>query len=178
MRIERVIAIGLVAICLLSAAVQANQPVATAWRYSAKPIEPCVTRHGRLSSQNGTSLTIWLIGSTRVVAVEQDFDDVPSSVRRYLDMTSPDHSYIYGDFEICPLEPDRPGRMRRVAVACASRLVVQNLRGSRPAFRLLSTWPKTRGSRVIQCPWHGTRPSGLPAGAPDGAVQSSAKSGS
>ena len=145
MPIERAMAIGLVATSLLSAAMQANQPAATAWRYSAKPIEPCVTRHGRLSSQNGTSLKIWLVGSKRVVAVEQDVDDVPSFLRRYLDMTSPDHSYIYGDFEICALEADRPGHMRRVAVASASRLVVQNLRGSRPAFRLLFTWPKSRG---------------------------------
>lgn len=56
-------------------------------------------------------------------------------------MTSPDHSYIYGDFDICPLEADRPGHMRRVCVVGAEKLVVKNLRNDRPAFRLLSTWP-------------------------------------
>ena len=56
-------------------------------------------------------------------------------------MTSSDHSYIYGDFDICPMEPDKPGHLRRVCVAGMEKLVVQNLRGSRPPFRLLSTWP-------------------------------------
>jgi hypothetical protein len=77
-----------------------------------------------------------------MVALENIVDELPASVRRYLDITSADHSHIYGDFNICPLEVDRPGHMRRVCVVGAEKLVVQNLRGSRPAFRLLSTWPK------------------------------------
>ena len=56
-------------------------------------------------------------------------------------MTSSDHSYIYGDFDICPLESDKPGHLRRACVAGMEKLVVQNLRSSRPPFRLLSTWP-------------------------------------
>jgi hypothetical protein len=114
---------------------------AATWQCAAKPIEPCAVRHGRLSSQNGIGLKIWLIGTNRVVALENPYDGLPSHVRRYLSMTSPDHSYIYGDFNLCPLEPDRPGHIRRACAAGAEKLVVQNLRGSRPAFRLLSTWP-------------------------------------
>jgi len=56
-------------------------------------------------------------------------------------------SYIYGDFEICPLEPVRAGYMRAVCVLSAEKLVVQNLRRSRPAFRLLSTWPSVDAAR-------------------------------
>ena len=56
-------------------------------------------------------------------------------------MASPNHSYIYGDFNICPLEPDTPGHMRRVRVIGAEKLVVQDIQGLRPPFRLLSTWP-------------------------------------
>lgn len=123
---------------------------AAAWRCPAKPVEPCSTRHGRLSSQNGIGLTVWLIGTTRVVAVENDFDELPARVRRYLSMTSPDHSYVFGDFDVCPLEADRPGHMRRVCIAGAEKLVVQNLRGSRPAFRLLSTWPRKQPD---DAPW-------------------------
>lgn len=118
-------------------------PAAAAWRCRARPVEPCAKRHGRLSSQNGRALLIWLIGTTRVVDLENDADELPPPIRRYLDMTSPDHSYIFGDFEVCPLEPDQPGHMRAVCVASAEKLVVQNLRRSRPPFRLLSTWPAT-----------------------------------
>jgi hypothetical protein len=113
----------------------------------AKPVEPCMKRHGRLSSQNGIALRIWLIGSTRMVALDNDVDQLPASIRRYTSMTSPDHSYIYGDFDICPLEADRPGHIRRVCVVGAEKLVVKNLRNDRPAFRLLSTWPPRNMAR-------------------------------
>jgi hypothetical protein len=115
-------------------------PAAAAWRCSARPVEPCGKQHGRLSSQNGRALLIWLIGTTRVVDLENDAEELPPLVRRYMDMTSPDYSYIYGDFEICPLELDQPGHMRAACVVSAEKLVVQNLRRSRPPFRLLSTW--------------------------------------
>jgi hypothetical protein len=108
----------------------------------ATPIEPCMKRHGRLSSQNGIGRKIWLIGTTRMVAIDSGTGNLPAAVDRYLDMASPDHSYIYGDFTICPLEVDRPGHLRRVCIAAAEKLVVQNLRRARPPFRLLSTWPK------------------------------------
>ena len=117
---------------------------ATPWRCLARPIESCFKHHGRLSSQNGIALTIWLIGTTRRVGLDNDFDDLPSIVRKYLEMTSPDHSYIYGDFDICPLERDTPGHLRQVCVVGAEKLVVQNLQGSLPPFRLVSTWPTSR----------------------------------
>ena len=60
---------------------------------------------------------------------------------RYIDMTSPDHSYIYGDFSICPLEPEVAGHLRRVCVTGAEKLVVRRVDGSGPTFRLVSTWP-------------------------------------
>jgi hypothetical protein len=50
----------------------------------------------------------------------------PPVVSKYPEITSPDWSYIYGDFEICPLSPDRPGHMGHVCVAGVEKLVVQN----------------------------------------------------
>ena len=137
----RSVVFGVVAVVLV---LNPSALSAVAWQCPAKPVEPCSKRHGRLSSQNGVGLAIWLIGSKRVVEVDNDIDELPAQVRRYLTITSPDHSYVFGDFDICPLEADRPGHMRRVCVTGAEKLVVQNLRGSRPAFRLLSTWP-TKG---------------------------------
>jgi hypothetical protein len=111
----------------------------TGWLCRATPVEPCFRHRGRLSSQNGIPLAIWLVGTTRRVSV--DNTEIPSAVERYLSMTSEDHSYIFGDFDICPLEADNPGHMRGVCVSGAANLVVQNLAGTRPPFRLLSTWP-------------------------------------
>ena len=106
-----------------------------------RPVEPCFKRHGRLSSQNGIPFTIWLIGTTRRVGLANGVEWLPESARKYLEMTSPEHSYIYGDFEICPLESDTPGQLRQVCVGGAEKLVIENLQHLRPPFRLLSTWP-------------------------------------
>ena len=135
------IAGAMVMVVCISLATSPVELQSTSWPCRARPIEACFTHHGRLSSQNGIALKVWLIGTTRVLGVETDVDDVPPSVRKYLDLTSPDYSYIYGDFSICPLEPDVPGRMRRVCVTGAEKLVVQRVDGSEPAFRLVSTWP-------------------------------------
>src|SRR5262245_2981619 len=114
---------------------------AVEWPCPVKPIEACFRNRGRLSSQNGIALTMWLVGTTRRVGVANDSATLPDFVRRYLVITSEDHSYIYGDFEICPTEPDMPGRLRYVCVSSAERLVVQPLRKSTPPFRLSPTWP-------------------------------------
>ena len=111
------------------------------WTCSTPPVEPCAKRHGRLSSQNGIALKLWLIGTKRVVALNNDFDSLPSETRKYLYLTSEDHSYIFGDFVVCPLEPDTPGQMRRVCITGAEKLVVEPLRRPGPSFRIESTWP-------------------------------------
>ena len=102
------------------------------------PVEPCFTHRGRLSAQNGIAHMLWLVGTKRIVAVD---GNMPEVLAKYLDMTSPDHSDIYGDYEICPLELDQPGRMRQACVSSATRLVVQDRARVRPPIRLLATWP-------------------------------------
>jgi hypothetical protein len=113
---------------------------AASLRCAASAVEPCFTRHARLSSQNGVAFTLWLTGTTRMLAVDNGMDGVPEVAKPFLEMTSPDHSYLFGDFTVCPLERDRPGHMRSVCVSAAAKLAVQPLDGSRPAFRLASTW--------------------------------------
>lgn len=95
------------------------------WTCPIPTMEPCVKRHGRLSTQNGITMTIWLIGTTKRVAVANQEPLYKMILEQYLSMTSPDHSYIFGDFEICPTEPDKPGHMRQACVAGAKKLVVQ-----------------------------------------------------
>ena len=88
-------------------------------------------------------MTIWLVGTTRRVGLANDLADLPAFIQKYLVITSPDHSYVFGDFEICPTGPDTPGHLREVCVASAERLVIQNLQRSTPPFRLLPTWPRS-----------------------------------
>jgi hypothetical protein len=135
-------AAGVIVLGLAFLTMVASASGETSWKCAARPIDACATRHGRLSSQNGISLKVWLIGTTRMVALDNNVDDLPPLIQKYLDMTSVDHSYIFGDFDICPLEPDVPARLRRVCVIGAGKLVIQPLDRSRKPFRLVSTWPK------------------------------------
>ena len=114
------------------------------WACPQRTVEPCFKGHGRVSSQNGIPLTIWLIGTTRRLSVVND-SSLPATITKYLEMTSADHSYVYGDFEICPIEPDTSGRLRQTCLVGAEKIVIENLAGSRPPFRLLSTWPVGAG---------------------------------
>jgi hypothetical protein len=131
-----VVRLLIVASCIAGSGILAT---AEPWRCPAKPVAPCFKHHGRLSSQNGVALTIWLIGTKRIVALDNGIDNLPAALQKYLDMTSPDHSFIYGDFDICPTGPDVPGHMPRVCVAGAEKLVVQDVRGRRPPFRVTSS---------------------------------------
>jgi hypothetical protein len=112
-------------------------------RNPARPEYPCFKHHGRLTAySNGIAVRLWLIGTTRVVHPEGDLK-LPPDFDKYLDPTPPNsYGNIYGDFEICPLEPDIAGHMRSVRVASAERLVVASAYGPRPPFQVMSTWPK------------------------------------
>ena len=79
-------------------------------------------------------------GTKRIVALHDT--QIPERLSKYLEMTSPDYSDVYGDFEICPLGPALPGHVQPACVASATRLVVQDRERARPPLRLLSTWPK------------------------------------
>ena len=131
-------------------AVRAQGAPSMRWECPSQPIEPCFKHHGRLSSQNGIALKLWLIGTKRVVALDNDAERLPPGIAKYLEMTSPAHSYIYGDFEICPTEPDEPGHMRRVCVAGAQKLVVRDVGGLKPALRIRSTWPGNQSLRLFE----------------------------
>jgi hypothetical protein len=62
-------------------AMSAQSVPGSSWRCRAQPVESCFRHHGRLSSQNGVALKIWLIGTTRVVGVDNGADEMPSPPR-------------------------------------------------------------------------------------------------
>ena len=149
MRWQTSISVGALLLALWLA-MNPDRAEAAPWLCKSKPVEPCFKHHGRLSSQAGIALKLWLLGTTRMVGVDNDEGDLPADVRKYLELTSPDHSYIFGDFDICPLEPDTPGRLRHVCVVGAEKLVVHNVQGSAPPFPLLSTWPRSEALRTAE----------------------------
>ena len=106
---------------------------------------PCFTQHGRLSSQNGITIRIWLIGTKRSVGVD---GELPQAIKDledpYLFLTSEQHSYIFGDFTMCPTSPDIPGHTRHVRLTAATNLVVQVINRQRPPFKVISTWKSRR----------------------------------
>jgi hypothetical protein len=105
------------------------------------PVAPCAVVHGRFSTQNGIPQTVWVIGTRRRLSVANEAKNFFSArVLKYLELTSPDHSYVFGDFTVCPIEADVPGHMRAVCVADAKNLVVQNAVILWPPFRVKSTW--------------------------------------
>jgi hypothetical protein len=107
----------------------------------APPSFPCLKHHGRLTAySSGIILRLWLIGTKREVLPEGDLK-LPPEAEKYLEFTSPNYSVIYGDFEICPLEPDTPGAARSVRIASAEKLVVESVNGLWPPFKVMSTWP-------------------------------------
>lgn len=111
----------------------------------SSPAYPCFRHHGRLWSANGIAHRIWLIGTKRIVSVDEDFE-LPAGANKYLEITSPESSFIYGDFELCPLGPDLPGQMRHVRLVGAEKLVIRSVNNSQPPFRIAATWSQTNGN--------------------------------
>ena len=91
----------------------------------------CFWVHGRLFAANGApTLRIWLTGTKRILGVKLDaatdaaIGDLPASIRPLLgaDAFQVD---VDGDFQVCPLSADRPGRMRLVRMIAARRLITR-----------------------------------------------------
>ncbi len=94
----------------------------------------CYRTHGRLSIYNGNpTFRLWKIGTHRLLGVysgpgfgpfdaglnEEDDLELPANLKKY-DFTK---EYVLGDFEVCPLAPDKQGRMQPVCIESAEKLV-------------------------------------------------------
>lgn len=82
----------------------------------------CFTVHGRLYVSNGTpSVRLLKIGTKRILGASDEGDDLPACLRKFLAVGT----FIYGDFFVCPLKPDRLGWMRPVCIELVSKLVLE-----------------------------------------------------
>jgi hypothetical protein len=90
----------------------------------------CFTVHGRIEEGNGIPFRLWIVGTHRVLAP----NGVPDKVSEYFEFGwkngTPMSVAVYGDFEVCPPEKERPGWMRSVCIKRASHLYAQTWDGT------------------------------------------------
>jgi hypothetical protein len=100
---------------------------------SPKRVGACFTVHGRLTGCAGSpTFRIWRIGTQRILGVEDPTGDpvgeplLPEPLQTTMLDAGPCGTAAFGDFTVCPLEPDAPGVMRRVCVVSATKLVFRD----------------------------------------------------
>jgi hypothetical protein len=97
-------------------------------------IGQCHQVHGRLTAYNGNpTFRIWIVGSPRLLGVAgrsaQETESgamLPLRVRTAF-AGGAFETHVFADFQVCPLEQRRSGRMQRVCIADATRLRVVRL---------------------------------------------------
>jgi len=97
----------------------------------------CYWTHGRLQYGNGTpALRLWKIGTNRLLGMysgpsvntrgddngDNENPELPENVSKLLDPTK---NIIYADFEVCPLQPERPGAMQAACIESAKNIFVE-----------------------------------------------------
>ncbi len=88
-------------------------------------VSECFWTHGRASYYNGgPSLRIWRIGTDRMLGVTTE--ELPPNAAALMD--SGDDVFdndVYGEFQVCPFEKQKPGHMQPVCVESAKKLVAK-----------------------------------------------------
>ena len=94
----------------------------------------CYWQHGRIGYYNGTpAIRLWKIGTNRLLAIysgpsvdryglDNEDPQMPANLKRTL---KPSQNQVFGDFEVCPLEPEREGAMQAACIESAKNLAVK-----------------------------------------------------
>jgi hypothetical protein len=141
----RYLALSAIVLCALAAQAlpQKSAAPATPQKTSTRKItcktdenaSICYWTHGRLNFANGDpSYRIWKVGTKRILAVysgpsrfpprteaDSELPEFPPSVDKVF---RPPTNWIFADFEVCPLEPERKGEMQAVCIESAQNIVV------------------------------------------------------
>lgn len=93
----------------------------------ANAAEDCRVVRGRMEATNGTpGVRIWIVGTKRILGVTQQattYKELPANIRRAWEVNgSPEGHWLYGDFKVCALTPERPGWMQMVRVERGTNL--------------------------------------------------------
>ena len=98
----------------------------------------CYWTRGRFQFYNGTpSYRLWKIGTTRLLGIysgpsvwtgdpairDNEDPELPTNVERIY--RSP-FGQVFADFEVCPLEPERPGFMQGACIESAKNIYVKS----------------------------------------------------
>lgn len=141
MRLPRSLSFLLGLVLALQNAVLAGGAEGTCPEPMAKDTK-CFTVHGRLYLTNGTpSVRIWPVGTHRILGVPGEGEDLPPCLQRYLDF----ETVVYADLEVCPLEPDLPGKMRTVCVKVAGKIVLERAEPGSDEPRVILPWVRECG---------------------------------
>ena len=99
---------------------------------TASNANTCYWTHGRLSLYNGTpSFRLWKVGTHRLLGIysgvgaeKDELDNEHPRLPDNLDaIFIPMENRVYGDFEVCPLEPEVKGAMQAACIESAKNLV-------------------------------------------------------
>lgn len=148
----RGVVIAALALCALAAQVVAQEaPKRKVPCKTPENASSCYWTRGRITCCNGNpAMRMWKVGTMRILGIfsgpnawQADVEDslhpqLPSNLeeayeaeykRRMAvkDRDAADTEPVFGDFEICPLEPERPGWMQSVCIESARNLFFQKL---------------------------------------------------
>ena len=114
----------------------------------------CYWTRGRITCCNGNpAMRMWKVGTKRILGIlsgpnswrrdpeDNEHPELPANLERAYeteykqrvaakDPDAGDPNPLFGDFEVCPLEPEHPGWMQNVCVESAKNLVFQKLQPS------------------------------------------------
>lgn len=94
----------------------------------------CYWTHGRLLQANGTpSFRLWKIGTHRVLGIysgpplnrwgpDSEAPELPANIQSVF---SKQWVVVYGDFEVCPLEEQRPETMQPACIEAVKNVVIK-----------------------------------------------------
>jgi hypothetical protein len=99
-------------------------------RLSARRVGACFTVHGRLYfAVTSPEIRIWRAGTHRVLGIlapdGSDQGVLSEAMLERLWGARDRPGQIWGDYEVCPLTPDQPGKMQMACVADATKLFVE-----------------------------------------------------
>jgi len=102
-------------------------PQASSCRARSDVVGKCFSVHGRLSVYNGTpSIRLWPIGTKRLLGIIDPNDAsnapgptvLPGEIKNKLDWDKD----VLGDFLVCPLTRQQPGKMQTVCIESGKNL--------------------------------------------------------
>ena len=94
----------------------------------------CYWTHGRVGFYNGTpAIRLWKVGTNRLLGIysgpsvdrhglDNEDPQMPANLKRTF---KPSENRVYGEFEVCPLEPEREGAMQAACIESTKNLVVK-----------------------------------------------------